>query len=224
MSKILFSAALLLFSILSPLLSFAQNPKITKNAIIFTYSNPEAHSVRLLTSADGFVKFFTFQKIGEEWSLKLDTSSPDFQLTPGKYFYKLIVNNIHTLDPENELYETSPYYGRINYFEVKTPLMAFSQNPQKIGPLTYRFYFHASSGWKKVKEIMFVGTFNHWQPYELFLREHAENIWYIDYEFEEPGTYHYRYIINGEWTRDPANPHTGYNQLGETYSVVHATR
>ncbi len=204
-----------------PLFCFS-NPTITKNHIHFEYTNPHARNVKMLISFDNYKTFYSFVKIKDKWVIDLNLSDINFQLKKGRYFYKFIVNNIHITDPKNPNFATNPYFGKISYFDVNDPLIAFAYSPQKIGHLKYRFYYKNNSGWHKdIKEVQFAGTFNHWQPYQLYLKKMNHNLWYIDYQFEKPGTIHYQYVVDGKWQADINNSIAGFNQLGDKYSVVH---
>lgn len=211
----------ILFFIANPL--FSAPPKISQEKITFTYTNPHARDVKLLTSIDQYKTLILMSKNPQGvWEVSLDINQPQFQLQPGKYFYKFIVDNIYTADPENQEKETEPFSGEISVFKIESPLIAFNESPQKIGPLTYRFYFKNSTSWGRIQEIQFVGSFNQWQPYEYFLNKLNDDIWYIDFTFTRPGVYAYQYIINGKWVQDPFNPKVAYTQTGAVYSVVHA--
>jgi len=37
----------------------------------------------------------------------------------------------------------------------------------------------------------------------------------------EPGTYQYRYIVDGEWREDPANPESTPGPAGQPNSILH---
>jgi hypothetical protein len=211
-----------LLLLLFPAFLFSQNPKITSQYLIFEYNGPDAREVKLMLSFDDYKTVYYMTQIDQAtWQLKLSLADPRFQLAPGRYQYRFIVDNIYIRDPRNPHYQTDPYVGKISYFDISEKLIAFKKTPQKIGPLEYRFYFRNDSGWLKIKEIMFAGNFNSWQPYEYFLKKNGQNIWYIDFKFEKPGTYYYQFVINGEWQRDFANPEKVYNKLGDAYSVVH---
>ena len=36
-----------------------------------------------------------------------------------------------------------------------------------------------------------------------------------------PGTYQYRYVVDGEWRADPANPESAQGPAGQPNSVLH---
>jgi cellulose biosynthesis protein BcsQ len=69
-------------------------------------------------------------------------------------------------------------------------------------------------------QVLVVGDFNAWSA------EHGE----MTYVQEEqvwkrfvsllPGKYHYKFVVNGEWMSDPANPDEGENAFGSKNSVI----
>lgn len=201
--------------------AFSASPKMTEDTLIFSYTNPSARDVKLISSIDGYQTLMVMRKNPDGvWEVRLDLTRPEFQLKPGRYFYKFIVDHIHTPDPENPDTETDPFAGEISVFDIQAPLIAFDKSPQKIGPRTYRFYFKTTSSWDRIQEIQFAGSFNDWQPYEYFLTRLNKNIWYLDFTFTRPGIYHYQYIINGKWVNDPFNTRIGNTQTGAVYSIV----
>lgn len=196
------------------------SPRITSEEIIFSYENPEARQVKLLTSADDYRTTYLFIKKDEKWILNLPLNQPEFQLKPGRYFYKLVVDNIFITDPKNLNYITDPYIGKVSYFDVQKKLMDFDSSPQRIAPLTYRFYFKKSSATQNIDSIMFTGSFNEWRPYEYFLKKHNETTFYLDFKFPKPGTYYYLFIVDGNWILDPMNPKTATTKQKASQSVV----
>ncbi len=36
-----------------------------------------------------------------------------------------------------------------------------------------------------------------------------------------PATYQYRYVVDGEWRKDPANPETVPGPMGQPNSILH---
>lgn len=215
----------LVFFLLCCSFLYAENPEITTDKIVFKYYNSTARQVKLLMSSDNYKAIYVFDKEKDGlWTLKLDYSQPKFQFSPGRYKYRLIVDNIYISDPLNSNTLTDPFVGKVSYFDLKQKLIAFKQNPQKIAPLTYRFYFRNTEGLTDVKEVMFVGSFNHFRPYEYFLKQVSKDLWYMDFKFEKAGVFYYQYVINGTWRRDYANPDLVYNQVGQAYSVLKVSR
>ena len=50
--------------------------------------------------------------------------------------------------------------------------------------------------------VMLAGDFTHWQERAISLRKSRNGIWRATVSLE-PGTYHYRFIVDGEWRDEP---------------------
>ena len=50
--------------------------------------------------------------------------------------------------------------------------------------------------------VMLVGDFTHWQERAISLRRGRNGVWSATVSLE-PGTYHYRFIVDGEWQDEP---------------------
>ena len=52
------------------------------------------------------------------------------------------------------------------------------------------------------KEVTVAGTFNGWDCQKDFLKHNGSGQWRI-VKFLAPGTYEYRFVVDGIWTTDP---------------------
>jgi hypothetical protein len=59
-------------------------------------------------------------------------------------------------------------------------------------------------GYKNAQRVMLAGNFNDWKPDDISM-ERSEEGWKISYVLG-PGNYQYKFIIDGNWITDPANP------------------
>src|SRR5688500_1495672 len=50
--------------------------------------------------------------------------------------------------------------------------------------------------------VQLVGDFTHWQKQPLHLKKENDGIWRTSVRLE-PGTYHYRFVVDGQWHDDP---------------------
>lgn len=50
--------------------------------------------------------------------------------------------------------------------------------------------------------VQLVGDFTHWQETPVNLRKDADGVWRSSIKLE-PGTYHYRFLVDGQWQDDP---------------------
>ncbi len=68
--------------------------------------------------------------------------------------------------------------------------------------------------------VQLVGDFTHWQKSPIHLRQAGDGIWQAGVPLK-PGTYHYRFLVDGQWQDDPectlriANPFGSENMVRE---------
>ncbi len=64
--------------------------------------------------------------------------------------------------------------------------------------------------------VMLVGDFTHWQEKPIGMTQQEGGVWTATVELP-PGTYHYRFLVDGQWRDDPEctvrvpNPYGGEN-------------
>ena len=70
----------------------------------------------------------------------------------------------------------------------------------------------------KAKRVCVAGTFNNWQPEAAMMQPQADGLWNLELELP-PGTYEYRFVVDGCWCDDPhvtekvSNPFGGCNAV-----------
>lgn len=120
-------------------------------------------------------------------------------LAQGAHYYKFIVNGHWFMDPRNKLKEidqqgneNSVYFKENHCFELE--------------------------GYAQADEVQVAGSFNNWQADpQGFLRE--GDTWKRPC-FIEPGTHAYKFIVDGQWILDPANPVTRSDGMGNENSFM----
>ena len=50
--------------------------------------------------------------------------------------------------------------------------------------------------------VQLVGDFTHWQKQPIAMQKGPDGIWQATVELE-PGTHHYRFLVDGQWRDDP---------------------
>ncbi len=66
--------------------------------------------------------------------------------------------------------------------------------------------------------VHLVGDFTHWQKLPVSLKKESGGLWRATVELE-PGTYHYRFLVDGIWRDDPECVLRVPNPFGGTNSV-----
>jgi len=66
--------------------------------------------------------------------------------------------------------------------------------------------------------VQLVGDFTQWQERPISLHKGADGVWRTTVDLE-PGTHHYRFLVDGQWRDDPecilraANPYGSENMM-----------
>ncbi|NMB72457.1 MAG: hypothetical protein GYA22_09945 [Bacteroidales bacterium] len=107
-------------------------------------------------------------------------------LCEGTYAYKFIVDGQWITDPDNKDVR-SDGDGNMNSF------MGIGES-----------YFFMLKGYSTAHKVILSGSFNNWSTNELVMTKTATG-WELPYILA-PGTYEYKFIVDGQWITDPANP------------------
>jgi len=68
--------------------------------------------------------------------------------------------------------------------------------------------------------VQIAGDFNNWIPESLFKNSlHGKSVWQKAISLA-PGTYAYKYVINGNWISDPTNNHSSDDRQGGRNSLI----
>ena len=123
----------------------------------------------------------------------------DVQLGPGAYEYKYIVDGRWTTDPNN-LVQVDDGDGHVNSIFYK-----------------YNFTFKLA-GYAAAERITVAGDFNKWDGNEL-LMEKKGNSWVLQMYLPD-GKHLYRFLVDGKWVIDPANPVKENDENGTLSSIL----
>jgi hypothetical protein len=120
-------------------------------------------------------------------------------LGPGKHYYKFIADGKWMVDKDNELVENDGM-GNDNSVYYKTN------------------YVFTLAGYNKARRVNIAGSFDNWNSEEIKMSRNEQG-WFRDI-YLAPGTHIYRFVVDGNWFADPANPKSVPNEFGQTNSVV----
>jgi 1,4-alpha-glucan branching enzyme len=70
--------------------------------------------------------------------------------------------------------------------------------------------------------VALVGDFTHWQEKPIHLKKDAGGVWSATVEVS-PGAHQYRFIVDGQWSDDPACAQRAPNPYGTENSVRQVT-
>lgn len=69
------------------------------------------------------------------------------------------------------------------------------------------------------KDVRLAGDFNAWNPSSMLLKRSKDGIWKRDLNLKS-GRYEYKYLVDGQWRRDPINNLFTVNPYGTENSVI----
>ena len=69
------------------------------------------------------------------------------------------------------------------------------------------------------KDVRVAGSFNGWKPEKQLVDKENSRV-YSCRMLLEPGTYEYKFVVDGEWKLDEGNPNFAPNSLGTLNSVL----
>jgi hypothetical protein len=120
-------------------------------------------------------------------------------LSPGKYWYKFVVDGNWTSDADNLLRE--------NDGEGNTNSVFYVTN--------FIFVLH---GFTNARKVAVAGSFCDWQDDQLRMVRTAIG-WQLPVYLAE-GTHTYRYVVDGQWMTDPGKKDRLPNEFGDYNSVI----
>jgi hypothetical protein len=123
----------------------------------------------------------------------------DIKLTPGKYWYKFIIDGKWVIDQDNLLSENDGLGNTNSVFYFTNTV----------------FRLH---GFEQAKKVYVSGSFNKWNEKQLDMRKVAGG-WELPLYLAE-GTHTYRFIVDKQWITDPANPEQLPNEFNQANSVI----
>ena len=69
------------------------------------------------------------------------------------------------------------------------------------------------------RAVLLAGDFTRWLAQPILLRKQADGVWKTTVALK-PGTYHYRFFVDGEWCDDPECKVRVHNQFGTLNDVI----
>lgn len=132
------------------------------------------------------------EKIQGTWTLPM-------VLTAGNYGYKFIVDGKWITDPLNSNYAVEKH--ETNSFLSVKPTHTFKLK-----------------GYYGAKSVKLSGSFNNWDE-DGYILGHKGDEWTISL-YLKPGKYLYKFIVDGQWIRDPDNKYWEQNEYNNGNSVL----
>jgi Glycogen recognition site of AMP-activated protein kinase len=124
-----------------------------------------------------------------------------YTLGPGNYEYGFFVDGKWMTDPSNPLFLTNRQSHTANSYMIVQPNYTFKLE-----------------GYADAKAVSLAGDFNDWTPDALKMK-HVGDTWIFKVHLSV-GKHLYKFIVDGRWIRDPANPLWEDNEYNTDNSVL----
>jgi 1,4-alpha-glucan branching enzyme len=214
-------------------------PREVEGGIRFRYEAPAA---RMVTLAGNFNNWGGTEG-GGRYDPTIDPMGDDdgdgiweivMPLAPGRYQYKFVIDNgvRWELDPSNPNTDEEGGFTNsliivpesIGYeYEIVTgTVLSGSPSTKTVAKPTetaaeQEIEFTYSD--PAATEVFLGGAFNEWSPTANKLEKDDEGIWRIKIMLK-PGTYEYKFVVDGTWVEDPDNEDTVSDPYGGVNSVI----
>ena len=140
---------------------------------------------------------------------KIDAFNDDFTLE-----FKFIINGKYWAEPDDN-FPNRVYADE--FWEDVFNLSIHEIEPSDNGNITFRL-----KGYKRAREVVLTGSFNGWHEHYLKMKPSEEG-WQLQLDLP-PGKYEYKFLVDGKWIHDPANPDKVVNEYDTFNSVLEVTK
>ncbi|GAB4497058.1 MAG: hypothetical protein OHK0019_29960 [Saprospiraceae bacterium] len=147
----------------------------------------------------------------DKFRYRLRKNVKDLKGTPNWQF-KFVINGTYWTPADSILKKQ----GLLGWYNVKNP-NAPTPPTGDTGNVIFRL-----KGYQQSKKVILTGTFNNWDEEAIQMKRVADG-WEIHMSLK-PGVYEYKFIVDGEWMEDRANPEKRKNQYGTLNSVLRVTK
>ncbi len=129
--------------------------------------------------------------------------------------FKFLVNNKYMVVPDKGRQDSKKVFNH-SFLEEVYNLKMHTIQPDERGRT--RFFL---KGFPEAKKVILAGTFNSWDEHFLEMIR-VEDGWELRANLP-PGYYEYKFIVDGHWMRDPANPNKVLNEHHTFNSILEVT-
>lgn len=159
-------------------------------------------------------KGWKMERVGE-YKYQLRKKITDFN-DRFSWEFKFLVNNKYWAEPDPASHNTNKIFQN-NFLEEVYNLKFHTITPSEKGKV--RFFLR---GYLEAGKVILAGSFNAWDE-EFLHMERVEGGWELRADLP-PGYYEYKFIVDGEWMHDPANPKKVRNEHNTFNSILEVTK
>ncbi len=175
------------------------------------FADLEILEVVVAGNADDWSKDDWVMKKVDEYHYQLRKKRVDFKDAPN-WRFKFLINGDYWTTPDS-VFEKKGWLGRYDA-PVPDNLLPVPSDTGQVG-------FHLK-GHLNAKTVILTGSFNNWDEHLYKMRRDATG-WTLRLSLA-PREYEYKFIVDGEWMHDPANPEKRINQYDTYNSILRLTK
>ncbi len=127
--------------------------------------------------------------------------------------FKYVINNHIWAEPSYKAPNISNAKDELGKYTATYNLRFYKSQIAKDG--NAKFFLE---GYENAEKVVLAGSFNRWNG-DVYQMEKRSNGWALKLELP-PGTYEYKFVIDGEWIEDPANNQKVRNEYWGFNSVI----
>ncbi|MCS7049211.1 MAG: glycogen-binding domain-containing protein [Verrucomicrobiae bacterium] len=176
-------------------------PTAPSGAVQFRFRAPDAQSVHLAGSFNNWLDNVQGRISGQErWRMQKTADGTweiSINLPPGRHEFKYVIN-------EGERWETDP----------TKPTAPSGNSIIEVGTGGVEFVLDEPTA----NHVVVAGEFNNWSTTANPLTKDPTGKWRTTIPLK-PGRYQYKFVVDGNWKPDPANPETAPDGFGGFNSV-----
>jgi 1,4-alpha-glucan branching enzyme len=127
--------------------------------------------------------------------------------------FKFVINNNFWAEPTADMLNITPAVNTSGKYVNTFNLKFFHAYVTEKGNTRFTL-----DGFEDAKKVVLAGSFNKWDE-GAFRMKKEKNGWKITLQLR-PDVHEYKFIVDGEWMEDPANPHVKPNEFGGYNSLI----
>lgn len=190
--------------------NIATGKSVIMDGLLFTYKDRKADRVsisgnfsswKMMTMTRGKDGVWFYFLPGEEYA--------------GKIEYKFNIDGLWTEDPYNAFKRNDRMGSYVSLSEIDSPPDGRTVTYKVTGKNMVLFRTYRPDA----RLISLVGDFNGWNPEHDIMKRSGDGIWRLEKRLA-PGTYRYKYIVDGAWMPDTFNPDSASDSAGDLCSII----
>jgi 1,4-alpha-glucan branching enzyme len=207
-------------------------PQSTEHGIRFRYKAPAARQVNLAGEFNNWLGTANGGRLDPNIDSMKDLDDDGvwevtLPLPPGRYQYKYVVDQVDWQEDPGNPETTDDGYGGKNSilvvasdvkYQYSESYLSYSLDTGSRSRRTLDFQF-TLSGYPEALEVYVTGDFADWDPRAHPMTLSADGTWQATLPLTE-GDHAYKFVVDGAWLADPANPETVDDGQGGVNSLA----